>query len=340
MPLTRAEAIDASFPQASDIRKHNAGIFPREGIFPDPTTIAAAGVAYAGSGWAVGARAFVAELKRGGAPYTQSYGNARVSNDSNVASAWTISAAPASGARIDLLCIRARDTTQGDSSSGAPTDGPSGAARTGFPEFLVVTGTAGTTPARPALPAGYFEVAQIQTPSGAASTAGSTITQTYPFAHVVGGDIYVRTAAERDALTNVLPQDVVNVLTGAGAGRYIRSLAGTWLSEYRDLTTVATVGGLAGPAAPAGTATIRQQGVATINLGSNGDGTIPFPTPMPTGLISATLERYDFTTYGPTFQILNVTQDLNGINFRVYTNAGTNPGALTNIKFAWSAIGY
>lgn len=215
MPLTRAEAVDASFPQASDFRKHRAGVFPREGIYPDPTTTAVAGVAYAGSGWAVGARAFVAEVKRGGAPYSQAYGSATVSNDSNVASAWTIGAAPASGARIDLLCIRVRDVTQSDSTSGAPTDGPSGAARTGFPEFLVVAGTAGTTPARPALPAGYMEIAQIQTPAGAASTAGSTITQTYAFAQVVGGAIYVRSIAERNALTNVLPGDRV-VMVGSG----------------------------------------------------------------------------------------------------------------------------
>lgn len=221
MPLTRAEAVDASFPQASDFRKHRAGIFPREGIYPDPTTTAAAGIAYAGSGWAVGARAFVAEVKRGGAPYSQAYGSAPVSNDSNVATAWTIGAAPASGARIDLLCIRIRDVSQSDSSSGAPTDGPSGAARTGFPEFLVVPGTAGTTPARPALPAGYEEIAQIQTPAGAASTAGSTITQTYAFAHTVGGTIVVRTIAERDALASPIPGDDVYVIATGQTFTYV-----------------------------------------------------------------------------------------------------------------------
>ena len=216
MTLTRPWAIDAAFPNAADQRKQLAAIYPREGVFPDPTTIGA-GVAFAGTGWGVSARAFGAVLKRGGAPYTQSYGSALISNDGVVANAWTIGAAPASGSRIDRLCIRSRDTTQGDSASGAPTDGPGGAARTGFPEFLVVTGTAATTPVAPALPAGYEEIAQIQTPSGAASTAGSTITQTYAFAQVVGGPIYVRTIAERNAIptSSLNPGDTCVVLNGS-----------------------------------------------------------------------------------------------------------------------------
>lgn len=201
MTLTRPWAIDAAFPNAADQRKQLAAIYPREGVFPDPTTIAAAGIAYAGTGWGVSARAFGAVLKRGGAPYSQSYGAALVSNDGVVVNAWTIGAAPASGSRIDRLCIRARDTTQGDSATGAPTDGPGGAARTGLPEFLVVAGTAATTPVAPALPAGYEEIAQIQTPSGAASTAGSTITQTYEFAHVSGGPLVFRTTAALLAYT-------------------------------------------------------------------------------------------------------------------------------------------
>lgn len=207
MALTRPWAIDAAFPNAADHRKQLASIYPREGVFPDPLTILPAGIAYAGTGWGVSARPFVAALKRGGAAYSAAYGAALVSNDAAVANAWTITAAPASGSRIDLLCIRARDTTQGDSATGTPTDGPAGAQRSGFPEFMVVTGTAATTPTAPALPAGYEEIARIQTPSGAASTAGSTITQTYNFAHVVGSPIVVRNATELDALTSVLGID-------------------------------------------------------------------------------------------------------------------------------------
>lgn len=226
MTLTRPWAIDAAFPNAADQRKQLASIYPREGVLPDPTTTAAAGIAFAGTGWGVSARAFNAVLKRGGAAFSQSYGSALCGNDGVVANAWTIGAAPASGSRIDRLCIRARDTTQGDSSSGAPTDGPGGAARTGFPEFLVVAGTAGTTPSAPLLPAGYFEVAQITTPSGAASSSGSTIVPTYAFAHVNGGPIYARTLAERDALANLVDGDTC-VIVGTPNLRGVRR-NGVW----------------------------------------------------------------------------------------------------------------
>lgn len=211
MTLTRPWAIDAAFPNAADVRKQLAAIYPRGGVFPDATTMGA-GVAYAGTGWGINARAFVAAIKRGGAPYSQSYGTALVGNDGVVTSAWKIGAAPASGSRIDLLCIRARDTTQGDSASGAPTDGPGGVARTGLPEFVTVTGVAGTPGVRPALPAGLEELAQITTPSGAVSAAGSTIVQTYGFAHVVGAPIVVRNYAELDALAGVLGIDSAYVI--------------------------------------------------------------------------------------------------------------------------------
>lgn len=236
MTLTRPWAIDAAFPNAADQRKQLASIYPREGIFPDPITTAQAGIAYAGSGWAIGARAFGAVLKRGGAPFSQTYGSALISNDGSVANAWTIGAAPAAGSRIDLLCIRARDTTQGDSASGAPTDGPGGLARTGLPEFVVVAGTAGTPGVRPALPAGYEEIAEVTTPSGAASAAGSTIKQTYAFAHVPGGPIYVRTNAERDALTGLIEGDIVVVIDQAN-NRHFR---GTRRGASWDMDTAWT----------------------------------------------------------------------------------------------------
>lgn len=217
MTLTRPWATDAAFPNASDQRKQLASIYPREGVFPDPTTIAAPGIAYAGSGWGVNARAFTAVAKRGGAPYSQSYGSALIGNDGVVTGAWTIAGAPGTGSRIDLLCVRARDTTQGDSATGTPMDGPGGVNRSGIPEFLTVTGVASGSPVAPGLPAGYQEVARALTPSSAVSIAGSTITNTYAFAHAVGGTIFVRTIAERNALTNVLPGDRCVVLSLDGA---------------------------------------------------------------------------------------------------------------------------
>ena len=240
MTLTRPWAIDAGFPNAADQRKQLAAIYPREGVFPDPVTILPAGIAYAGTGWGINARAFTAAIKRGGAPYSQSYGTALVGNDGVVTGAWTIAAAPASGSRIDRLCIRARDTTQGDSATGAPTDGPGGLARTGLPEFLVVAGVAATTPVAPALPAGYEEIAQVTTPSGAASIAGSTITNTYAYASTVGGPIVVRNLTELDALTSVLGIDSAYVVDKDAvlvrrAGGWVPT-APTVLSRHRELS--------------------------------------------------------------------------------------------------------
>lgn len=212
MTLTRAFAVDQAYPNAADVRKQLANIYPREGLFPDPVTIAPAGVAYAGTGWGISAQPFTAAIKRGGAPYSQTYGTALVGNDAVVVNAWTIAAAPASGSRIDLLAIRAKDASQGDSIAGAPTDGPGDVVRA-IPEFVTVAGVAGTPGGRPALPAGLEEVAQITTPSGAASTAGSTIVPTYKFAHVVGGPIVVRNIAEFDALTGVLGIDSAYIIT-------------------------------------------------------------------------------------------------------------------------------
>jgi hypothetical protein len=191
MALTRPFPIDQAYPNAADIRKQAAAIYPREGIFPDPVTLAAAGIAYANGGWAVGARPFVANLKRGGAPFTQAYGSAQTSNDA-VSAAWTIAAAPLSGTRVDRLWIKALDPTQGEALN---TETPPRA----VPQYGITAGTPGIQP----LPAGCLEIAQVSTPSTATSIAQSTITQTYPFAYVLGGTVFFRTRSELNAVTTL-----------------------------------------------------------------------------------------------------------------------------------------
>lgn len=200
MALTRAFAIDKQFPNAADGRKAFGSLYPREGVFPD-ATVTSGPIAYAGTGWGVNATPFGAALKRMGVPFEDTYGTALVANDATVAPAWTIPGAPVSGSRMDLLCIRAKDDTQGDSLSGAPTDGPGGVARA-ITEWVYVTGTPGAPGLRPSTPAGYFEVAQAVVPSGAVSAAGVTFTATYQFAHVIGGPLVFRTLAELQAYTN------------------------------------------------------------------------------------------------------------------------------------------
>lgn len=213
MPLTRPFPIDSASPNPIDIRKQNSAIYPREGIFPDPVTIAAAGIAYANGGWNVGARPFVANIKRGGGAFTQAYGSAQISNDS-AATAWTIAAAPASGTRVDRLWIRATDPTQGEALTGGIA----------VPVFGVTAGT----PALAALPAGVEEIAQVSVAAGAASIANATITQTYSFAHVLGAPIYCRTEAERDALTPVMDGEVAYVIAEKAA--YVKT-GGVWMAS-------------------------------------------------------------------------------------------------------------
>lgn len=245
MPLTRSFPIDSGFPNAVDLRRLDAGLIAREGVFPDPTTIAAAGIAFGNGAWNVGARVFVAALKRGGAPYSLGYGVARVANDSQ-ATAWTIPAAPVSGSRIDLLWIRATDPSQGEATSGS--DGPGGAPRA-VPIFGVTSGTPAGSPVAPALPAGALLIATVTTPSGAASIAGSTIVQSYGFAHLVGGVQYFRNAAAREAAaTSALPgQLALQVDTGV---YYRLTAANTWAELVPALPPVddsgwitATLGG-------------------------------------------------------------------------------------------------
>lgn len=334
MTLTRPWAIDAGFPNAADHRKQLATIYPREGVFPEPTTIAAAGIAYAGTGWAFNAREFVAVLKRGGTPYSKSYGAALCGNDGVVTGAWTIGGAPVSGSRIDLLCIRARDTTQGDSPTGTPNDGPAGAQRSGFPEFLVVAGVAAGSPARPAVPAGYFEIAQVTTPSAAVSAAGSTVLHTYKFAQVIGGEIYVRNQAEMDALTNPMPGDWAYRLDNGQIYEYrttgIGAPSNGWYSRsphtLRRVGDNSLVTGVMTPIIKTGRASGQTSGAGVLSYA--------FPEPFPNGCVAVNLQTYQTIPGNPTLLGGGTGMSANG--FDTFW-----PGlASANVAVPYLAIGY
>lgn len=232
MALTRSHPIDKGLPNAVDLRKINSGLYPREGVLPDPVTTAAAGIAYANGGWNIAARPFNLNTKRGGAPYSLAYGSAQAANDAAV-NAWTIDPAPVSGTRTDRLWVRARDLSQGEA-----TSTPSGELEPrSLVEFGVTTGTPGLAP----LPSGAVEISTVATTAGAASAALSTITPTYKFAQVAGGVIFVRNANERDALVNPIPGDVCYVIDEklhyARKGTSWEVLgAGSWTSYTPALT--------------------------------------------------------------------------------------------------------
>lgn len=188
MALGRPFPIDKAFPNALDIRQELGGMLTREGVFPSATTVQS-GIAYKGSGWAIGARDFVAVCRRGSS-FVQGYGAALLANVGWVGNAWTIPGAPASGSRIDLLWVKAADPLEGDALTT-----PSGeSAERAVPIFGITQGVASATPARPTLPAGAVEIAEARTTAGASSNAGTTLTQTYRFASAPGIPLLVRDA--------------------------------------------------------------------------------------------------------------------------------------------------
>jgi len=206
MPLTRPFAIDQAYANASDYRKQQSTIYPREGLFGDGNALNN-GVAYANGGWNVGSRAFTGVARRNTTSYSQSYGSVLFSNDSQ-GTAWTIPAAPATGSRIDVLWVQVTDPTQGDQ-----TTTPSGeTVPRAVPVFGVTSGDAGTSPVARALPSGVIEIARVTTPSTATTIANSVISQTYSFANVLGGMLYFRTVAEMNADGQATKSELATVL--------------------------------------------------------------------------------------------------------------------------------
>lgn len=222
MPLTRPHFIDKAWPNGIDLRKAVGGYLPREGILPDPVTALPAGIAYANGTWNVGAQPFVLCSKRGGAPYSQSYGTAIGTNDSS-ATAWVLAANASGSTRVDRLWVRFVDPTQAEALT---TPGGETVPRA-VPVFGVTAGTPGIQP----LPAGAVEIAQVSIPNAAASIAAATITQTFKYAQVVGGTIYVRTIAERDALVGIIEGDEVHVINTDQEFRYLGSVIG-WVHQH------------------------------------------------------------------------------------------------------------
>lgn len=257
MTLQRPFGIHDSFPNAVDWRRAFSGVVPREGIFPDANTVGNE-VAYAGTGWGVNARQFVAALKRGGSLGSQTYGTALVANDGVVTGAWTIDPAPVSGSRIDLLWVRGKDFSEGDSDVGAPTDGPAGADRAEA-DFGVTTGTPGTSPVAPSLPAGVTEIARVTTPSGAASIAGSTIVNTYAYTVAAGGVMPVRDSAGLAAYTPANGAFAVRLDTGI---MYLRS-AGAWATLAPGFIPP-EVSTMSNGTASSGTSVIRDDVLGTV----------------------------------------------------------------------------
>lgn len=270
MVATRPFPIDQAYPNAIDLRRELGGLLPREGVFPTPTIIAS-GVAYKGTGWNVGARECVVATRRGTDAFSLVYGTALLANDSLTPTAWTLSGPPASGSRIDLLWMRATDPLEGEATTTLEGETDPRA----VPLFGITEGVAGVTPARPALPAGAVEIAEVTTPAGAASISSSTIRHTFRYAAPAGGPLIVRNASELPAV--VMPGEVVTTLDGAD---YLGTATG-WeeVSAGRVLVDASSAyeGGISDTVQnvwTSGTFTLRRRArlLVTIGLGVRGSG--------------------------------------------------------------------
>lgn len=102
-----------------------------------------------------------------------------------------IAPAPGANSRIDVVYVMQRDA-----SSLTSPDGVTQA------ELGVVTGTAGATPAKPAIPVGAVEVGTVTVSAGATATNNATvaIATTCRWTVPLGAPIPVRNAAERDLI--------------------------------------------------------------------------------------------------------------------------------------------
>lgn len=115
-----------------------------------------------------------------------------------------VSAAPASGARYDLIYVRHQNI---DAGGGETSDATLG----------VVSGDASGTPTKPALPAGAVTIAEALVSAGATSTNHANVTITNPLGSTVarGGILPVANQAERDALAKYPGLAVYRIDTGA-----------------------------------------------------------------------------------------------------------------------------
>lgn len=133
-----------------------------------------------------------------------------------------IAAAPGANSRIDVVYVK-----QNDSGSTVSPD-----ADTAFAAG-VQTGTAAVSPTKPSIPVGALEIATVTVAAGATSTngAGVTIVNTAPLTSTRGAPVWVRTQAERDALTAYNGLSVKRIDLG---GVEQQRISGAWKTVNTD----------------------------------------------------------------------------------------------------------
>lgn len=97
----------------------------------------------------------------------------------------TLTVAPTSNSRIDVIYVKANDTLNGDANN--------------TPIIERATGQASATPQKPLIPIGALELATVVVPAGATTTqsSGVVITNSYWMTAMAGGVVNLRSATEQ-----------------------------------------------------------------------------------------------------------------------------------------------
>lgn len=259
MALRKGFGVSGSGATAEDFRRGIQGAFVRNanGSLRAGVLGQVGNIVTAKASMGVDVAAFQAVLAQsaGGALPVQNDGTVPVS----------LSAAPSSNSRIDVVYVKHNDATGSDADS--------------LPVIAAVTGTAAASPVKPSIPAGALELATVLVPAGATTTqsSGVVVTQTFAMTAAAGGVVPFRSQAELDAWSTPTVGQFAYLID---SDRYAIRRASAWLIThgYAEFTT--QINGLVnGSETTSGTITLD----ASKTVGNPTSGTVTGGVTLPPG---------------------------------------------------------
>ena len=176
------------------LRNRAGDVIP--GVLPNTDTLLSAA-----EGWTLRVAPFVA---------ARSKGRAVLLGGTTEDAYLEVDPAPAANTRLDVIYSLPADVGAGDPPRGV----------------AVAKGTPSAVPAKPVIPVGAIELGTFRVTAGNVSAAAGVLTETFPFAALVGGLVYVRTRAD---LNKYDVMDGVRALVLAD-GSMPERVRGSWLN--------------------------------------------------------------------------------------------------------------
>lgn len=134
----------------------------------------------------------------------------------------TITAAPVSNSRIDVIWVKHNDDTTGDANA--------------LPVFGATAGTAAASPTKPAIPTGALELATLRIFAGTVATNGGSnvLTNTYQMTAARGGVVPFRTKVDLDLWTTAVDGQLAYVSADGNAFRFYTGATGgaAWIHDH------------------------------------------------------------------------------------------------------------